>query len=319
MRRWLKISIGVFLMTIFAAIGLLYIYGPNFNVYLWPPSAERYGMNALDKLNKYGYFSDTDNWKSQYQNAAKEMKSVKNYNQADIVLKKVVSHAGGKHSKIVTTQETKKQQHYEDPEFRFEDSLLIIHEPQFTGNANQANNYANKINSYIFKHKHEIKGVILDLSNNNGGDMAPMILGISSLIPDGNIFSFIFPNSNTEKIILDKGSLNAGEGTVSLKNHGKINNVKIAVIINKMTASSGEFTALAIKSSSRVKFFGENSAGYTSVNQSFPLYSGTTINLTVGGVKDITNKEYFNTPITPDVRTNEPYKLASQWISSQNE
>ena len=104
-------------MTIFAAIGLLYIYGPNFNVYLWPPSAERYGMNALDKLNKYGYFSDTDNWKSQYQNAAKEMKSVKNYNQADIVLKKVVSHAGGKHSKIVTTQETKKQQHYEDPEF----------------------------------------------------------------------------------------------------------------------------------------------------------------------------------------------------------
>ena len=99
----------------------------------------------------------------------------------------------------------------------------------------------------------------------------------------------------------------------------KINNVKIAVIINKMTASSGEFTALAIKSSSRVKFFGENSAGYTSVNQSFPLYSGTTINLTVGGVKDITNKEYFNTPITPDVRTNEPYKLASQWISLQNE
>ena len=85
-----------------------------------------------------------------------------------------------------------------------------------------------------------------------------------------------------------------------------------------MTASSGEFTALALKSNPNVKIFGENSAGYTSVNQSFPLYSGTTINLTIGGIKDITNKDYLNTPIIPDVSTNEPYKLASQWISTQN-
>ena len=77
-------------------------------------------------------------------------------------------------------------------------------------------------------------------------------------------------------------------------------------------------TALALKKVSKVKFFGQNSASFTSVNRSFSLYTGTTMYLTTAGVKDSKNKLYVNDPIVPDIQTNDPYGQAKQWIDSFN-
>lgn len=319
MKKWFTIIASIFACFILAVIMVIYIYGPNINFYLLPPSPERYGKIAIKKMNTYGYFTNSKAWQKTEEKALVDMHSVHNYDEADAILQKIIKVAGGKHSQIVTTKQiTTETEHYEEPTIINDNGLVTIHEPQFQGNTQQANEYANKINDFLFKCKHEIKSIIIDLSNNNGGDMSPMILGISSIIPDGNILSFVSPDGTSERISLKNGTINAGGASIDLNHNIKLTNVPVAVIINKQTGSSGEMTALALKKVSKVKFFGQNSASFTSVNRSFSLYTGTTMYLTTAGVKDSKNKLYVNDPIVPDIQTNDPYGQAKQWIDSFN-
>ncbi|GMA68949.1 peptidase S41 [Leuconostoc litchii] len=268
-------------------------------------------------MNTYGYFANSEAWRKTEKKALVDMQSVHDYNEADTILQKIVTVAGGKHSQIVTAKQiTTETESYTEPTIIKENGLVTIHEPQFQGNTQQASEYANKINDFLFKYKHEIKSIIIDLSNNTGGDMAPMILGISSIIPDGNILSFVSSNGNSEKISLKNGTLNAGGSAIDLHHNVKLTKIPVAVIINKQTGSSGELTALALKKISGVKYFGQNSAGFTSVNRSFSLYTGTTMYLTTAGVKDTKNKLYVNDPVVPNIQTNDPYGQAKQWLNN---
>ncbi|MGO0154356.1 S41 family peptidase [Leuconostoc mesenteroides] len=319
MKKWFTIIASIFACFILSVILVIYIYGPNINVYLLPPSPKKYGKIAIQKMDRYGYFTKSDTWQKAKKKALEDMNTVHNYGQADAILQKIIKIAGGKHSQIMTTKQiTTEAEQYEEPTITNNDGLVTIHEPQFQGNTQQANEYANKINDFLFKYKDEIKSVIIDLSNNNGGDMAPMILGIASIIPDGHILSFVSQNGTTEKISLKNGMINAGGTSIDLNHNIKLAKIPVAVIINKQTASSGELTALALKKVSNVKYFGQNSASFTSVNRSVPLYTGTTMYLTTAGVKDSKNKLYINDPIVPDIQTNDAYGQAKQWTDSFN-
>lgn len=78
---------------------------------------------------------------------------------------------------------------------------------------------------------------------------------------------------------------------------------------------SGSFI-LHFKGKKNVKYFGSNSAGYTSANTSIDLYDGSIMNLTTHKLKDQTGKIYINNSIIPNVKTNKPEKSALEWITS---
>ncbi|MGN5246948.1 S41 family peptidase (plasmid) [Lactiplantibacillus plantarum] len=61
--------------------------------------------------------------------------------------------------------------------------------------------------------------------------------------------------------------------------------IPVAVILNRWTASSGELTALALENNPNVKTFGGNSAGYTSINDTYTMYNGAQVNITAEKVK----------------------------------
>ncbi|GAJ26924.1 nisin-resistance protein [Liquorilactobacillus sucicola DSM 21376 = JCM 15457] len=288
-------------------------YGPYFNFYLFPPSAAKYGQVALNDMDKHGIYTDSKLWRTTKKQVLTKIKTKKNYKQVLPLLNKAIKTAGGKHSSILTKSSREMNSKFSPPTIKYSDNILYIHEPEFSGSAKQGNAYANQINEAL--QKTQTSKVILDLSNNTGGDMGPMIGGISSLLPNGEIFSFVSQSGKATAIKLFGSMINAGSSTIKVNHPQKLSHRKIAVIINNLTASSGELTALSLWGLSNVRYFGTASAGYTSVNQTFTLFDGTQMNLTTNSVRTRNGKNFLNDKIEPDQFSNSPVKSATDWLT----
>lgn len=173
-----------------------------------------------------------------------------------------------------------------------------------TFNAEKDKAFANTIRSEIKRidSGQKILGWIVDLRHNTGGNMWPMLAGLNALIEDGTVGYFVDPNSNKKQAwISQNGKLNS-----STINNYKIENkkVKIAVLIDSMTGSSGEMTAISFLGLPNVKTFGQPSAGYTTANQTYYLSNGSQLLLAVQFVSDRTGKPYKDI-IMPDVAVND--------------
>lgn len=202
------------------------------------------------------------------------------------------------------------------PTVSLDGNVLILTLPAFASSNHEENQrYADILNQALSNN--DYKGVIVNLEDNTGGDMGPMISGLSTLIPDGKIVTFEYRNGQTQELILENSSLIGGGTTVTVGNTKKIADVPVAVIINKSTGSSGEIVALALKGLDNVQIFGEASAGYTSGNSQISLYDGTIMQLTTSAIIDRTGERYENVAIIPDVETNEPFLAAREWIQSK--
>ena len=85
---------------------------------------------------------------------------------------------------------------------------------------------------------------------------------------------------------------------------------------NKSTGSSAEGVLLAFRGLNNVKTFGEPSSGYCSCNQTYYLYDGTIMNLTIGTFVTRTNEEFCENPIEPNEKTDDPENESVNWIKS---
>lgn len=90
------------------------------------------------------------------------------------------------------------------------------------------------------------------------------------------------------------------------------------MILNRWTASSDELTALALETNPNVKPFGSNSAGYTSISDTYTIYNGTRVNITAEKSPKNNGRVLFNNKIKPDVQTNKPVVQANKWLLTQN-
>lgn len=176
--------------------------------------------------------------------------------------------------------------------------------PCLTFDAVKDKAFANTIRSEIKRidSGQKVSGWIVDLRHNTGGNMWPMLAGLNALIEDGTVGYFVDPNSNKKQAwISQNGKLNS-----STINNYKIENikVKIAVLIDSMTGSSGEMTAISFLGLPNVKTFGQPSAGYTTANQTYFLSNGSQLLLAVQFVADRAGKPYKDM-IIPDVHVND--------------
>jgi len=152
------------------------------------------------------------------------------------------------------------------------------------------------------KTESKIEGWIVDLRVNTGGNSAPMLLALYDLLGDHTIGGELNLNKKqVSKHKLSNGSYIQKSTTIaSINPSGElIDDAKVAVITGIFTGSSGEVTALAFKGRPNTIFVGENTAGYTTGNVSWPLPYGTTLALTTGYDSD-RNGNYYPY-IIPDV------------------
>lgn len=300
-------------LIIFLSV-IIYFYGYKMNIYLFPPSTKTYVKVALNKMDDIGIFTNSKEWGKTKEDSLKNIKSENKYSDTIPVLKKAIKVAGGKHSFVEddNVTDTKRENNYIKPKTEIEENILVLSVPEFTGNEQEAKEYASIIETAL--HKNKYKGIIVDLRGNKGGDMSPMILGLSPILPEGTLFSYVDKKNKVTPVILKNGELNSGGSSITISNTKKQKNFPIAILIDNNTGSSGELTALSFKGLSNVKFFGSDSAGYTSANEEVALYDGLRMQITTAFIKDRTNKVYKNVPIVPDIKSKDIKNSGITWI-----
>jgi len=148
----------------------------------------------------------------------------------------------------------------------------------------------------------EIKGWVLDLRFNGGGNVFPMLAALHTLLGDTIVYNAIDDNGvniSTQKIknggIYSDGKLEA-KVSVSVEPD---TDVPVALIFNRLTGSSGEDILVAFKNRKNVVFIGSRSNGLLTGNKLIALPFNSKIALTTSYIVDINNQ--YEAYITPDI------------------
>lgn len=315
----LRIALGIcipLIIIIAAALAVVMKYGPTFGFYLVPPSAETYGKNALSTIDKNGIFAGNDEWKSTYNECLKMIENAKSYDDTYDAIRKALSVGGGKHSMLMTKSESQDTtESYDEvlPTVSLDGDIAIIKLPDFLGTAEAGQKYAKVAEDFIHENRDKIKGVVLDLRGNTGGDMDPMATAVSSLLPDGELVYYHYRSYDVPVTLKNGVVSNAGTGGKSLYPEEKLN-VPVAILTDDMTASSGEALTLCFRGLENTRTFGAPTAGYTSVNMLYNMYDGAQMYLTVAFDKARTGEIFKETSIEPDVATDSPLEAALEWL-----
>jgi C-terminal processing protease CtpA/Prc len=189
----------------------------------------------------------------------------------------------------------------QDPEGKMlAEDVVYIKIPGFvSGLLSEQNKYASNIQLLIKSlDSGNIKGWIIDLRDNWGGSMYPMIVGLGPLYEEGVLGYFILQNGKKASWSYKNGK----SSWVSVENPYVIQrkNFKIAVLINKNTSSSGEMTAISFIGQQNVKLIGASTGGFTTGNAPFVLKDGSCIHLASARVAD-RNLNMINGSIIPDM------------------
>ncbi len=171
----------------------------------------------------------------------------------------------------------------------------------FGGSGLEANSFASTIQNTIQKTDNsDIKGWIVDLRGNSGGNMWPMLAGIGPILGEGTAGYFIDPDGDEFVWGYNNGSVIGVRVTpYSLLKP----NPKVAVLTDQATASSGEAIAIAFRSRNNTRSFGLSTCGLSTANQGFSLADGSMLLLTVSNMADRTKKVYGK-KVVPDVVEN---------------
>ncbi|MCW1398127.1 S41 family peptidase [Streptococcus agalactiae] len=316
MRRKIVLLFVVPMLIVLGILGVVvHYYGSALNIYLLPPSSERYGRVILDRVEQRGLYSQGRQWQIIRQRSEKKLKTSKSYQESRNIVQEAVRYGGGKHSQILS-KETVRRDTLDSryPEYRrLNEDILLITIPSISKlDKRSISRYSGKLQNILMEKNY--KGLILDLSNNTGGNMIPMIGGVASILPNDTLFHYTDKYGNKKTITMKNIPLEAlkiSRKTINTKH------VPIAIITNHKTASSAEMTFLSFKGLPNVKSFGQATAGYTTVNETFMLYDGARLALTTGIVSDRQGYKYENTPILPDQVTSLPLQESQSWLKSR--
>lgn len=148
----------------------------------------------------------------------------------------------------------------------------------------------------------DLKGIIVDLRLNTGGDMWPILSGIAPLLKPGKIGYTIIDGEPKISWSIKKGNVYYGnKKRIKIKSNCETDeNIKIALLIGPSTGSSGEMTAISFIGQSNTKLFGERTAGYVTGNNTIHLEDDLDYFLASSYVAD-RNKNEYKKAIDPDV------------------
>lgn len=149
-----------------------------------------------------------------------------------------------------------------------------------------------------------IKGWIIDLRVNTGGNMYQMLAGLGNLLGDGKIGAFVNQHQQEDGVwSIRNGNIYIDSSKVSdiASTQGtKSKTLPMVVLISGQTASSGEVVAISTIGRKKTILIGENSAGYTTANQGFVINKDAGLNLAIGFDADRSGHIYKNY-ITPSI------------------
>jgi carboxyl-terminal processing protease len=177
------------------------------------------------------------------------------------------------------------------------DRIAYLHVPGFLGSAQHGTRYADALQTLIAQlDAADPVGWMVDLTENWGGDMWPMLAGLGPLLGEGSLGSFDFPNHPPAI-----WSYRAGQAWLDGASRAQTSNggyqlrmaaPPVALLTSIRTASSGEAVLIAFVGRPDTRRFGTATRGLTTANNEFSLPDGATIYLTVGTLVDRFGRVY---------------------------
>lgn len=138
-------------------------------------------------------------------------------------------------------------------------------------------------------------GWIVDLREDGGGNMKPMLAGLSPLLGQGTARLFGFRDADDHVKPWSFGHDMAGQ----IPGGPDLSQARVAVLTGPHTASSGEIVAIAFRGRPNTRSFGEPTAGMSTSNQNFALPDGSMLVLTTAVDVD-RNGNAYGAKIQPD-------------------
>jgi carboxyl-terminal processing protease len=184
-------------------------------------------------------------------------------------------------------------------------------------------------NSFARIQNPNLKGWIIDLRGNKGGDLTPMITSVKPFFGDTTIFTLKDRNNKLTTYKFSSGFYTIEKGGNSTKilayksGIEKVRNIPVAILIDNKSASSAEMVAIAFKGKANTIFFGEPTAGLTICTNGFTLSDNAFFTIATGRFYDTKSISYEHS-ITPDIfvkqevnKPDETRQKAIEWLLKQ--
>jgi carboxyl-terminal processing protease len=144
-------------------------------------------------------------------------------------------------------------------------------------------------------------GWVVDLRDNRGGNLWPMLVGLGPLLPEGELAASVYPDGRRTTVWYRAGQGGFGD-YVQLRvaePYRLVAPAAVALLVGPGTASSAEVLAVAFQGQPGVRSFGAPTAGVSAGNRIFSLSDGAALVLTVAATSDRSGRIYADS-IAPD-------------------
>ena len=229
-------------------------------------------------------------------------------------MRKAVQAAGGKHSNLLTSQDNAEAEEAiagdEQPSIDKHGDIVTVKVPAVSRKAD-VQSYADTIAAGV----EDAACAVVDLRGNGGGDMGPMLAGLSPLLPDGDAL-FFYSAMGDSPVTVD-GTSTSGGGTSLSVDAQKNTDIPIAVLVDAHTASSAEATMLAFKGLENAVSFGQPTAGYATANAVYDFPDSSSLMLTIAQDMDRNGEVYGDEPVEPDRVVDDAAAAAQAWLLQQ--
>ena len=178
-------------------------------------------------------------------------------------------------------------------------------------------------------------GWIIDLRGNGGGNVWPMLAGIGLLIGEGDLGAFVSADNEHSSWFYRDGKAGSRDpkGVEEIAAQVKQPPLAlpelpwVALLLDRGTASSAESIAISFAGRTRVRSFGEHTAGFSTSNNMQQFSDGAVLFLCDGMEQDRTGKLYPSgldpdeklPPVEarPDEAHDAALTAAEQWLAKQ--
>lgn len=145
---------------------------------------------------------------------------------------------------------------------------------------------------------------LIDLRLNGGGNLYPMLSGLSALLGDGTVaFETDLDDSIVRTWEIREGNFVIGGHTttrIQTRPGPGLDSIPVVILTGPVTRSSGSMTAIAFKHRPNTIFIGEPTAdGYTTSNGYFQFTPNLSLNFAISFVADRA-MQIYKTTVNPD-------------------
>lgn len=319
-----------------------------------PDSVRVFIDSALHTMQKNSVFAKQVNWKKMKATVHRMAKNAKSYTEAAPAIKYAFDALGDKHGWLVfgneeyrnpafspdtgRVSENMKQAAAKGPKVYcsvLADMYAYVSIPFFGGQTDeQMIRFAQRIQDSLCKGiTSSTRGIIIDLRLNAGGNIYPMLAGLSNVLGDGDVSITRNEKGKISSRTSIQGNKIIQDGlvrTMLTNNCGDLTGLPVAVITGPITGSSGEAMAIAFTGRKKTTLIGEATGGYTTANNGF-LLAGEHYGmvLAVDYMTDRSGKPYYD-DVKPDIEIkggddffNRPndkkIQAAISWLEKQRE